>query len=294
MAYNVQFIVGSTTYEMFDGNPFWVTALSGVGISGVLRLESRAALQNGVTDLGYQQTAGMLYAEIHIHGATKAATDGHRDTLAGILRPRANTPIKVRVTRDDGEVRQIDTYLVGNADFPAARGQRFGGGQIVLVQLKAPNPTWYDPTLVNVGFESVAGGTEGWQIPAEVPWVQQSGDIIDTTETVNYGGTAPVYPEIVITGPCDDPVITNNTTNETLEFVGSLLNGETWTVQISEDSADVLDDNGDSALQYLTEASDLGTFHLEPGDNEIVVQILSGATTATRVSLRYYERHYHA
>jgi hypothetical protein len=98
----------------------------------------------------------------------------------------------------------------------------------------------------------------------------------------------------VITGPCDNPVIENETTGDRIEFSGTLLNGETWTVQISDDSADVLDDAGDSALQYVTEASDIGTFHLEPGDNEIGVEILTGATTATRVSLRYNERHYHA
>lgn len=294
MAWNVQFIVGATTYEMFNGNPFWVTALSGVGIQNVLRLESKGALQNGVTDIGFQQAAGLLTLEVFIHGASKSAADGHRDTLAGILRPRAATPVKVRVTRNDGKVRQIDTYLVGSADFPAVRSQRFGGGQIVAVQLKAPDPKWYDPTLVNVAFTSVQGGTEGWQIPIDVPWDQQGGDFIDVVETIDYAGLAPVYPEIVITGPCDNPIIENQTTGETIEFVGTLLNGETWTVQISADSADVLDDDGVSALQYVTEDSDLGTFHLEPGANDVAVQILTGATTATRVSFRYYERYYHA
>jgi len=290
MAYNVQAIVESTTYEMYNGAPFWVVSMTGVGIGPVSRLESKGAQQNGSTDVGYLLENRLLNIEMFINGVSKIATEGHRDTLAAILRPR-NTPVKWKVTRNDGAIRQIDGYLVGMADMPAIRGQSFGGGQTVIVQLKCNNPSWYDPELQNIPFFIAPGGIEGWQFPLLFPWNQEAGNIIDQTITVDYAGSAPTYPEIVLTGPGDDPVIRNLDTGEVLEFEGTIPSGDAWTVTITEDSADVTNEAGDSVLEYLTEDSDLGTFHLEPGSNDIQVQILTGATVETSASLRYYKRY---
>lgn len=292
MTYNIQAIVESTTYEMYDGNPFWVVSMVGVGIGPVNRLESRGAQQNGSTDVGWLADNKLLNVEFFINGASRSAKAGHKDTLATILRPRS-TPIKWRVRREDDLVKQIDVFLVGMADMPAIREQSFGGGQYVLAQFKANDPRWYEPTLESVPFFIAPGGTEGWQFPIIFPWNQEAGNVIDQTETIDYEGTADTYPEIEITGPADTPLIRNLTTGEKLEFTGNIEAGDSWTVTITEDSADVTNEAGDSVLEYLTEDSDLGTFHLEPGSNDILVQILSGATAATSAAVRYYKRHWH-
>lgn len=290
MAYNVQAIVEPTTYEFYNGAPFWVVSMTGVGIGPVSRLESKGAQQNGSTDVGYLLENRLLNVEFFINGASKIATDGHRDTLASILRPRA-TPLKWRITRNDSAIRQIDSYLVGMADMPRVRGQSFGGGQTVIAQFKCNEPTWYDPTLQNVPFILEPGGIEGWQFPVIFPWVQAPGEIIDQTQTINYPGSAPTFPEIVIVGPADAPLIQNLTTDEKLEFTGSIPDGDSWTITITEDSADVVNEAGDSVLEFLTEDSDLGTFHLEPGNNDISAQILTGVSLITSVSMRYYIRY---
>lgn len=290
MAYNVQAIVEPTTYEMYDGEPFWVVSMTGVGIGPVSRLESKGAQQNGSTDVGFLLENRLLNIEIFINGASKIATDSHRDTLTEILRPRI-TPVKWKVTRNDSAIRQIDGYLIGMADMPRVRGQSFGGGQSVIVQLKCNESLWYDPTLQNVPFFVPPDGIAGWQFPLEFPWDQQVGDVIDQTTTISYAGNAASHPIIVITGPADNPLIQNTTTGETLEFSGTVPIGDSWTVTITEDGADVTNEAGESVLEFLTEDSDLGTFHFEPGDNDILVQILTNTTNETSVSLRYYNRY---
>jgi len=296
MAFNVQALVGAAIYELHNGNPFWVVGMVGLGIPPNHRLKSRGALQHGATDDGYLADERILGLSLASIGTDRATADGHRDTLRAIFKPQQSTPTRIRVTREDGQVRQLDVHAAGPVDMPQTRDQRMGPLQLLLVQMEAAQPLWYDPALVNTVFLTVIGGTEGWQIPALMPWDQQGGDIINVRETFHYAGDAPAYPEIIITGPADNPVITNETTGETLTFTGSVPALDTWTVTISDNSADVTNAAGDSVLEYLSDDSDLGTFHLDPdlngGDNDITVEILTGATGATRVRLRYYTRYF--
>ncbi len=140
-----QAIVNGTTYSLSDGNPFKLLGISGIGNAPVRRLEERGPFQDGATDIGYRLDARLINLSIQIVAASLSAADTHRDTLSNIFNPRNGQTIYLRCTRDDSAVRQIDCYSVGMVDTPAELQSRQFGAQRVGVQLKAPNPIWYNP-----------------------------------------------------------------------------------------------------------------------------------------------------
>ena len=171
-----QAIVGGTTYSLSDSNPFKILNISGIGNAPVRRLEERGPFQDGSTDVGYRLDARLINVLIQITGASLSATDGHRDTLSNIFNPRGSTPVYLRCTRDDGAIRQIDCYVTGMLDMPAELGQRDMAAQRVGVQLKAPNPIWYNPT--NVSTQLVPNSTPLWYT---------AGGLIDPSSVLAFG-----------------------------------------------------------------------------------------------------------
>lgn len=292
MSVTVQAIVGATTYALSGGNPFYYIGMIGLGIAPTRRLKDRGPMQDGATDRGYRLDERMINLILFIEAANLAAADTHRDTLKTIFRPRTSTPVQLRVTRDDGVIRQIDCYPVGLTDYPDMLQERVGVSQRIIVQLEAANPVWYNPTLLNIVFETTVGGTEGFQVPVLIPWDQLAGNIINATQTIAYAGDYKEYPVIVITGPAGDITITNVMTGEILNFVAANIPAaDNWTIDLRYGYKDVANLAGVSQLGALSAASALGTWHLDPGNNDITVAIPTGATTATNVSIRYYNRY---
>lgn len=291
-------IVGSNTYNLSNGAPFHRLSTTGIGIAPVRRLTQQGPFQHGSTDLGFRLQNRLINLVILFSGVTAATADTHRDTLAEIFKPLTNTPVILRVTRDDGSIRRMNCYSVGITDMPDARPQRLPGTQEILVQLEAANPTWYDPARQYLLFESVEGGSEGYQIPTDIPWDQAAGQAIDATQTIQYTGSWREFPTIKITGPGTDPVITNLTTDEKLDFTGITIGaGDSYTIDLSYGVKSVLNAAGTNKRGDLTDDSDLGTWHLaaDPeaadGYNDIRVEIPSNGTAATQVEMWYYRRY---
>jgi len=171
-----QAIVDGTTYSLSDGNPFKLLGISGIGNAPVRRLEERGPFQDGSTDIGYRLDARLMNLNIQIAATSLSAADTHRDTLGLIFNPRGGRLILLRCTRDDGAVRQIDCYAVNMVDMPAELGQRDLSAQRVGVQLKAPNPIWYNPTIVAT-----------YMVPAAATAWYLIGGLAGTAEILTFG-----------------------------------------------------------------------------------------------------------
>jgi len=293
-------IVAGVEYSLSGGNPFHRLQTTGIGIANIRNIKQRGPYQDGSTRRDFRLDERFMNLVFLLQGATRAQADTYRDALIEIFKPLTNTPCQINVTRDDGVIKQIDAYAVGVLDFPETESERFAATQRVAVQLEAPNPIWYGPELQNLGFTSVLGGTAGFKIPIMIPWAQQVGEYINVTESFYYEGNWKEYPVIVITGPAIDAKITNLTTNEKIDFTGyTIAAGDTRTVDLRFGTKTVKNAAGVLKNNELTSDSNLGTFHLAPspeatgGINDIQVEILSGGTTATRVSLQYYHRYIH-
>src|SRR5688572_9230343 len=112
MAFTLQAIVGSSTVTLTNKSPFGLLSAKGLAGAPVRRLTAQGAAQHGDTDLGFRLRPRELELEIGFRADTDAALDAHRDTLMAIFKPLPSTPVNLRGTRDDGDIRQLDCYSV--------------------------------------------------------------------------------------------------------------------------------------------------------------------------------------
>jgi hypothetical protein len=444
-----QAIVDGTTYELSDSNPFKLLSATGIGNAPVRRLEERGPLQDGVTDIGYRLDPRIINLEIAVRSTSLSTADTNRDTLSRIFSPVGGRKVQLKVTRDDSSVRQIDCYTVGMLDMPAEMGQRVLAFQRVGVQLKAPNPVWYDPTPKTIafapgsasvpsdwylGYGLVPGtqvltyattpaigqlGTAGsgtittwsimtradlkgtaasralWSMAADgddtlvigpgtatingtvvykstfpdyhaftssegtatywvlhdskyisvwrdstmldtspewnaslsgtvIRWRDRGAGVAQFTGTISHAavfagsltagqrsavqsavsgegtailGTASIsgawddYPFITLYGPMNNPRVYNLATDEELNFQGgTIAANEQWAIDTSYGNKTATSTAGTTILDKLSDASDLATFHLAPGNNAIQVTHTGGTTSASTVSISYYDR----
>lgn len=138
-------IVNGTSYSLNNRSPFDVVSVQGVGIAPTRRLTQRGPLQHGETDVGYRLDPRQINLVLAFATTQLSYADGLRDTIAHIFGP--GHKVQLRCTRSDAEVRQIDCYTVGLTDMPITDDDRIGAFQRIAVQLVAPNPLWYDPTV---------------------------------------------------------------------------------------------------------------------------------------------------
>jgi len=300
MSYSVEVIRGTTVYSLSDGNPFWAMTLTGLGLPPVRLIKERSPQQDGSTVVGQVLDERLLNLVLLIDAPSEAVAAVYRRNLAHILKPIKDIPCTLRVTANDGTIRQIDTNVVGAVDFPNTNQDRFAGKQNVVVQFEASDPIPYDPALQNVTFV-VASGTGppgGYQVPFHVPALYSGSSIIDAVESLPYNGDWKTFPIMYLTGPMVGPVITNVTTDKVLDFAGSsLAGGDIWTIDLRYGRKRVTDQNGVLQNAALTDDSDLIDWSLVPdpeapgGINDIRVNVPSGATAASRVRVEFYNKY---
>lgn len=291
-----QAIVGNTTYELSDRNPFDVVSVMGVGIAPTRRLSQRGPLQHGETDIGYRLDPRMVTLVLVSSGESLAAADTHRDTLARIFAPRLTTPVKLRYTRDDAAVRELACRVSGIVDMPIGEFDRIGVMQRVGVQLVAADPNWYDPDPQQMSM-ALASISSGLAVPVEVPLLVESGSGGDGRIQIEYTGTFDEFPIITLVGPIEDALIVNETTGDELFFDGyTITAGTSVTIDLRYGYKTVTKNDGTNLIDKLTSGSDLATWRLasilETGDGVNVIR-LSGAslTDASQVSMIYHTRY---
>jgi hypothetical protein len=296
MSYQVDILRGATVYSVSDGNPFWALSLTGLGLPPTRLLKERGPQQHGSTVVGFQLDERMLNLALLLKTSSKALAATSRDTLAEILKPVDNLPCIIRVTRDDGSIRQIDAYTVGVVDFPNTERERLPGTQLVVAQFEAPDPIPYSPTLQTITFDTSTGAL--FTIPMHVPWTTTTGQVIDKTSDLAYSGKWDVYPTIYATGPAANLVITNETTGDVLDFSGHTINaGVTYTIDLRYGFKTITDNSGVRQNSALTDASDLATWRIVPaptaaaGLNSVHVEVASLANVNTQIRFEFYNRY---
>ncbi len=287
-------IVGPNSYNLTDGTYSWRVMDDNLASPPVRRLEERGPLQHGVTDVGFRLDPRVFTLTLVLVGDTMSALNTLRKNLINIFKPLSSTPIKLNYALDNGDVRQIDCYLAGSLNMG---GQGLNGyySQTVAVQLKAPDPTFYDPTGVSINYGITTSGGTG-SIPMAIPQIVGSPTVNQTT-AISYTGTWPVNPTIIIKGPLTNPVITNLTTNEKLDLTGAvLISSDTYTIDTRYGYKTIKDQAGVNKISLLSSDSNLATFHLDvdpvapSGINNIKV-VGSAAGASTQVYLQFNTRY---
>lgn len=199
----------------------------------------------------------------------------NREDISAIINPwlgpftfRAFLPTPEHKTR---ELRDV----VYDTGFGSGFGSVHSGATRMATQLRliAYDPVWYGKARTNTEAPGT-GSTLAFEFPLnpglggerDFDTIEFGGGTSFAARTFNiyYNGTWPAYPVVQILGPADDPILTNNTTGEKLEFDGyNVAAGEVVTIDTRFGFKTVESDINGNIVGYLTTDTDLATFHLE-------------------------------
>ena len=279
--------VNGVVYDLADLIHFQFLDADGFGMAPVKRLTQKGPMQDGVSDIGFRLDARHLTLTLLALGTDEASYYAAREALLSIFTPTV-APIKLTFYAPPDRVRQIDVHF--NSNFSLPFKSRYGMSQQDVIELYAPDPTWYDPVLVNIPFQASGGGT-GMPFPLTFPVTFGATVSINQTQAVTNAGSYRTYPVIILYGPITNPVITNTTTGEVLSFVGTAIGtNQTWTIDCRYGYKTVTDQLAVNKIASLLLTSDLSTFHLEPGANSI--NVTGGAVNGTtQASIQFYSRY---
>jgi hypothetical protein len=279
---------GVDSIELTDGVNYTLTAFDGLGASPVHRLTQRGPLQDGETDVGYRLDPRTIVLAGHMHGSYTTLNQ-NRAALLGFCRPGASSvPLKLRWTTPDGTQRQIDVHAVGELGLPSNDWKVFH--HRFAIQLKAPDPTFYDPEGGSLQFAQTGGGT-AMPFPLLFP-MTLGASTLNVTEAVTLSGDNAwdTYPIIYATGPVTGLVLTYNTTGDVLDFTGYTIGAlDTYTIDLRYGAKTVVDAAGANQVSKLTTASNLATWRLVPGVNSISATGTS-ISAATSILVQYNQR----
>lgn len=116
------------------------------------------------------------------------------------------------------------------------------------------------------------------------------------SKTITYTGSFRAFPVITILGPITDPVLTNVSTGEDLDFTGiTIAGGDSYTIDCRFGYKTVKNAAGTNKIADLSSGSDLATFHLgadpEVSDGANAFTLTgTGTDSNTQVTVAYYER----
>lgn len=271
---------------------FRVVGDDGLGLADLHRLNERGPLQHGESDYGFRLDPRVFSLTILVECLNVEAYWEARRVLLSLFKPSRNNIIKLKYTLDGGLERTIEAHTINGLSL-SLKDRSFDKHRDT-VQLRAPDPTFYDPNAKTVTY-GVGGGSGAFTIPMAIP-LGVGSSTVNQTKAVVYGGDWLEYPVITVKGPISNPVITHVETGDVLDFTGTtLLAADTYTIDLRYGKKTVVDQNGVNKLPVLTDASDIATFALYPdpdapgGVNTIKVTG-SAATLATEIYLTYYDR----
>jgi hypothetical protein len=292
MTTSITAIVNGVEYDLNDARRYLWMSDDGLGMAPLHRIVERGPQQHGETDLGFRLDPRTIKLVIGAFGTDDSDYWDIRRELLGIFTPTTN-PIGLRFGLPNGDTRQIDVHVSG--EFQIGSSDRKRIAHKIGMTLRASDPTFYDPTGQAYAF-NIGGGSSGWTVATIVPSPIGSTNLAQS-RTVTYSGTWRTYPTVKITGPITNPVVTNNTTGEKLDFTGTTITaGHYYLIDTRFGVKTVLDDAGANQYSKLTSDSKLNTFHLEVhpvapnGANDIQVSGTS-ITSATEVSMTFFSRY---
>lgn len=273
--------------DLTDVENYVVENYEGFGMPPLHRLTERGPLQHGESDRGYRLDPRMIQLVLMLRANDWAEFYSRRQELINQLSPTLDAALNLRFTQPDGTVRQVDCYCAEGPQFSKRDAFRYAG-QRAAVRLICPDPAWYDPTRQSVRIVGETGGS-GFAFPMAVPWTF-GGTTVGAETAIVYTGSWIEYPEIEIIGPVSDPRIEHLDTGEVLDFDGTtIVDGDSYIIDLRYGYKTVVNGSGLNKISDLTADSDLATWHLIPGTNNLQFSGTSAGTN-TAIVVRWYRR----
>lgn len=294
--YSLTYSIAGTTYTLngYDaatGHTISYMGDQGFGLAPMHRITQRGPLQHGDTDVDFRLDPRVLQLPLFIDAASITDHYAIRNDLLSIFSP-SNVMGTLTVTTDS-YTRAIDCYVLGGMTYDI--DAKTGYAVRTVVQLRAPDPTWYDPAAQVVTLTPSIAGT-AFAIPLAIPLTMGTASI-NTTTTIDYAGTWLSYPIITAVGPITGLTITNNTTGQVISLGSVAIGaGTTYTIDLRYGYKTVKTDTGVNKIADITAASNLATWAIVAspsaigGVNSITISSSSSLSPAA-VTLTYYTRY---
>lgn len=215
----------------------------------------------------------MIEVPLLLRASSGASLEGLLDTVTGwfaTATEQALTPGYLRVTRQDGTIRQVACYYVSGLEGDLSSERAGEIWQSVVIELKAPDPAGTDTEATTITY-----------LPADLP-----------STVVMNGGQVEAYPVWTIQGPLTSVVLANLSTEESLTIVNTLAEGDSLTIDTRPAAlrltGSVVDGTGDSQFSKIT--AGFALWWLQAGANAISIT-LAGTGGTTEVELSYLQRY---
>lgn len=296
MAYTLTYTIQGTTYTLnsydaVSGLTFNYLGDLGFGMAPLHRITQRGPLQQGDSDVDFRLDPRVLQLPLLITADTMAQHYAIRDKLLAIFSP-SNVIGTLTITRPDGTQRAIATKILGGLSLDV--DAKSGYSVKTIVQMRADDPTWYNPVQNIIAGTPAIVGTPT-PIPRLYPVTYGAGGTISVNTAVAYAGTWNAYPNIVAVGPLNSLIIQNTSTGDIITLTANIAAGTTYTFDLRYGYKTVVDQTGANVLSNISATSTLATFNLAPmpqvvgGVNTIQITA-TGGTSTSAVSMTYYDR----
>lgn len=296
MAYIVTYSRGAYTWTLngFDatsGLTFYYLGDNGHGLTPFHLITQRGAYQQGETTVDYRKDPRVIVVPLLISTDTLETQATARAILIKMFHP-SNVSGFFTIT-NGSMVRTLTVRPLGGLVFDHIQGQ--GYYIKTAAQLRADDPTWYDPVPAIVSATPTVAGT-AMPIPLLIPLTLGSASIA-ATSTIVYDGSAETYPVITAVGPITNLIITNLSTGQIIDFTGfTIAAGRTYTINLAYGYKTVIDDLGANRYGEVSASSTLATWAIVPdpdatgGVNSISISG-TGTTSTSAVTITYYNRY---
>lgn len=269
--------------------PVYVMQEDGFGMAPLEYVTQRGPQQHGETVLAMWLRPRTIDLIVRKNGCSRSEFWSIRQTLMNIMRPNrmpTPTPGILRKYMADGRVREWFVYTTGGLSLSSHDPNQWDEYSVRdSIRFTCFDPVARDPTPKSATF--ISSGTVA-TFPLTFPLTIAAITPGAGMNTMSFG-TWDTYPTIVINGPASGVIISNLTTDERIELSYPIPSGRVVTVDLAYGRKSVVLDDGTNLIGYLTPESDIGTFHLKPGSNNIQVYA-SGTSSITSTTLTWYDK----
>lgn len=277
----------------------------GSGLPPIEYITERAPYQHGESVKDYFLQPRVVQFLIRQNYCSRQAAWDGRNALLDAIRPnREGGPTgTLRKILPNGTKRDLTCAPLEGPRFEPRKLDAWDEWSIQeVLRFIAFDPTYFNPTLRSETF-GPCGSSTGFPYTFPFPFGTNECQLIfpitfpitfepfDIPDILTNAGTWATFPTITVVGPSNNIRIYNETTGEQLELIGYVSPaGDTVTFDLTYGVKTITNTAGDNLLAYLSSDSDLSTFNLVPGENNIRINIGS-YSTATYATISWYDRY---
>lgn len=274
--------------EFMLSSPWYVIQEDGFGMPPLEFITQRGPFQHGETVKDIWLRPRIVQLMVRREACSRPEYWDLRAALLNTMRPNRTalpTPGRLRKYLANGQVRELFAYPSEGPGFPSHDPNEWQQFSVQdTIRFTCYDPVAQDPVLKSSAYAS--SGAVG-AFPITFPYQIAS---FGTNAPINYLGTWLAYPTIVINGPAVGAVIRNLTTDELISFSYTVASGRSVTFNLEYGRKTVTLDDGTNLIGYVSADSDLGSFHLTPGSNNMQV-FASGTSAVSSIILSWYDRY---